>query len=145
MFSPAVCSEIYLFPFVCMFSYDEYGAGGEGGKRTDYSFRFSKKLFNDRFRIVVGASVSSGQDVQMQQGQSFINDIILEYTLDKSATSYLKLFHHTNYDSLLEGEIIETGIGVVLKRKVRKIRQLFIFNEQKRRERIAADPENKTN
>lgn len=120
-------------------TYDQYSAGGDAGKRTDYSFRFSKRLFNDRFRIVVGGTVSSGQEATNDQ-QSFIDDVTLEYMLDKSGTRYLKLFHQTGFESVLEGEVVETGFGAVLKRRVRKVRQLFIFNEQKRQRAINADP-----
>lgn len=117
-------------------TYNEYDASGQGGQRTDYSFKFSKTLFNDRFRIVVGGTVSSGQQSADQQDQAFIDDVTLEYMLDQSGTRYLKLFHHTGYESVLEGEVVETGIGIVLKRKIRKLRQLFIFNERKRRNAI---------
>ncbi|MEG1586852.1 MAG: translocation/assembly module TamB domain-containing protein, partial [Bacteroidales bacterium] len=121
---------------------DQYNTDGQAGSsRTDYSFRFSKKLFNDRFRIVVGGTVSSGQEVESSQQQSFIDDIVLEYMLDKTGTRYVKLFHQTGFESVLEGEIVETGIGVVLKRRVRKVRQLFIFNEKKRKQAIYAEPE----
>ena len=65
----------------------------------------------------------------------------MEYSLDKSGKRYLKLFQPTNKDRLLEGENVETGFGIVLKRKVRKLKQLFIFNEEKRRRRIEQDPE----
>lgn len=122
-------------------TYDQYGTDGSAaGKRTDYSFRFSKQLFNDRFRIVVGGKVSSGQVDPNDQQNSFIDDVTLEYMLDKSGTRYLKLFHHTGFESVLEGEIIETGIGAVLKRRVRKVRQLFIFNERKRKQAIYTEP-----
>ena len=121
-------------------TYDQYGAEGSSGKRTDYSFRFSKRLFNDRFRIVVGGKVSSGQEAADEQQQNFIDDVTLEYMLDKSGTRYLKLFHHTGFESVLEGEIVETGIGAVLKRRVRKVRQLFIFNEKRRQRAIETEP-----
>ena len=108
------------------FGIDEYDQ--DAGKRTDYSFKFSKQLFNDRFRIVIGGKVSSGQ-TDAEQEQSFIDDISLEYTLDRSGSRYIKLFHHSDFESILEGEIIETGLGIVLKRKVSKLKQLFIFND----------------
>ena len=119
------------------FGIDTYNEGDDMGKRTDYSFRFSKNLFNDRFRIVIGGKVTTGDQVTTeQQMQNFIDDVTLEYMLDKSGTRYIKLFHHTGYESILEGEITETGVGIVLKRKIRKLRQLFIFNERKRRRAI---------
>lgn len=122
-------------------TYDQFSADGNAaGKRTDYSFRFSKQLFNDRFRVVVGGTVSSGQVDPTDQQDGFIDDITLEYMLDKSGTRYLKLFHHTGFESVLEGKVVETGIGAVLKRRVQKIRQLFIFNERKRRQAISTDP-----
>lgn len=112
-------------------SYNQYGAEGESGKQTDYTFRVSKRLLNDRFIINIGGKLSSGQQAVDQQ-QSFIDNLSLEYRLDKGSSRYLKLFHNTNYESVFEGQIIETGLAVVLKRKVMRLRQLFIFNERKR-------------
>ncbi len=114
-------------------SYDDYGSDGGGSKRTDYSFRFSKSLFNDKFRIVIGASVSSGDEVSKEDQQNFIDDISLEYMLDRSGNRYIKLFHQTGFESVLEGDVVETGIGVVLKRKVDKLRKLFIIRDRKKK------------
>ncbi len=114
-------------------SYDDYGSSGSGSKRTDYSFRFSKSLFNDRFRIVIGASVSSGEDVSKEDQQNFIDDISLEYMLDRGGNRYIKLFHQTGFESVLEGDVVETGIGIVLKRKVDRLRKLFIIRDRKKK------------
>jgi hypothetical protein len=51
--------------------------------------------------------------------------------LDNSGTRYVKLFHEKNYESVLEGEVIETGLGVVLRKKVSKLGELFIFKKTK--------------
>jgi hypothetical protein len=111
-----------------MESYDE--ASGKGtGKRTDYSYRFAKRFYNDRIRIVIGGKISTGETVE--EKQSFIDNISLEYRLDNSGTRYVKLFHNKNYQSLLEGEIIETGVGVVLRKKMRRLGELFIFKSNK--------------
>lgn len=83
-----------------------------GGKRTDYNFQFAKRFWNNRFRIVVGGKVSTGSTVQ--QDETFIDNVSIEYRLDNSGTRYVKLFHDKNYESVLEGEIIETGVGIVL-------------------------------
>ncbi|MGL4518168.1 MAG: translocation/assembly module TamB domain-containing protein [Phocaeicola sp.] len=100
-----------------------------GGKRTDYNFQFARRFWNNRFRIVVGGTVSTGQAAS--QGESFIDNIAIEYRLDQSGTRNIKLFHEKNYESILEGEIIETGVGLVLHRKMSKLEELFIFKRKK--------------
>jgi hypothetical protein len=40
---------------------------------------------------------------------------------------YVKLFRHTGYESILEGEITETGVGFVYKRKLRRLGDMFRF------------------
>jgi hypothetical protein len=101
----------------------------EGGRRTDYNFQFAKRFWNNRFRIVIGGTVSTGNSVQ--QEETFIDNISIEYRLDNSGTRYVKLFHDKNYESVLEGEVIETGIGVVLRKKVSNLGELFIFKKKK--------------
>ena len=113
-----------------MEQYDQNGSGA-GGERTDFSFRFAKRFYNDRISIILGGRVSTGQDVNAGQSQQFIDNVSIEYRLDNSGTRYIKLFHNKNYESLLEGEITETGAGIVLRKKMLRLRELFIFKKNK--------------
>lgn len=113
-----------------MEQYDQNGTGS-GGQRTDFSFRFAKRFYNDRISIILGGRVSTGKDVNTKQSQQFIDNVSIEYRLDNSGTRYIKLFHNKNYESLLEGEIIETGAGIVLRKKMLRLRELFIFKKKK--------------
>lgn len=102
----------------------------DGNQRTDYSFRFAKRFWGNRVSIIVGGKVSTGEDVE-NTGQSLIDNISLEYRLDKSATRYVTLFYDKSYESLLEGEITEMGAGLVLRRKMTRLGELFIFKNRK--------------
>ncbi len=103
----------------------------EGTSRTDYSFRFAKRFWGNRVSIIVGGKVSTGENVE-NTGQSLIDNISLEYRLDKSATRYITLFYDKSYESLLEGEITEMGAGLVLRRKMTRLGELFIFKNRKK-------------
>lgn len=94
--------------------------GATGNTRTDYNFQFAKRFWNNRFQVIIGGKISTGNDVQ-QQDESFIDNISLEYRLDNSGTRYIKIFHDKNYESILDGEVIETGAGIVLRKKVSKL------------------------
>jgi hypothetical protein len=98
-----------------------------GSTQTDYSFSYSQRFFNDRFQIVIGGKVSTGSNVT-NDAESFIDNVRLEYRLDNSGTRYLQLFYDKNYESVLDGEVTEAGVGVVLRKKMDKLRELFIFN-----------------
>lgn len=113
-----------------MNTYDGNGNAG-GGTRTDYSFRFAKRFYNDRIRVILGGRISTGADINNGQAQPFIDNISVEYRLDNSGSRYVKLFHDKNYESLLEGEIIETGGGIVLRRKMMRLKELFNFKKSK--------------
>ncbi|WP_322934091.1 translocation/assembly module TamB domain-containing protein [Bacteroides sp. CG01] len=113
------------------FGVEDHDDSDAGGKRTDYSFRYSQRLFNDRFQIVLGGKVSTGANAT-NDVESFIDNISLEYRLDQSGTRYIRLFHNKNYESVFEGEITETGIGLVLRKKMDRLSELFIFKKKKK-------------
>jgi hypothetical protein len=94
----------------------------ESGQRTDYSFRFAKRFYNDRLRAVVGGKVSTGD---ARQKESFIDNASLEWRINEAGTGYLKLFYDKNYQSILDGEVTETGLGVVFRRRMRYWYELF--------------------
>lgn len=111
------------------FGIDQYDKTTDGSKSTttSYSYRVSKSLFNDRFKIVIGGNYSTDADADENFEQNLINDISFEYMLNRSGSMYVRLFRHVGYESILEGEITQTGVGFVLKRKLNSLRDIFRF------------------
>lgn len=101
----------------------------EGNTQRDLTFSFAKRFYNDRIRVSVGGKVAT--QANNQQAESFLDNLAAEYLLDAAGTKTIKLFYDRNYESLLEGEIIETGVGLVLRRKVLHLRELFDFRKKK--------------
>lgn len=112
------------------FGIEDHDVTDTGGKRTDYSFSYSQRFFNNRFQIVIGGKVSQGENAT-NDAESFIDNISLEYRLDRTGTRYIRLFYDKNYESVLEGEITETGVGLVLRKQLDKLSELFIFKKKK--------------
>ena len=109
------------------FGIDQYDKTTDGStsKTTSYSYKVSKTLFDDRFKIVVGGNYSTDADADENYSQNLINDISFEYMINKSGSMYVKLFRQVGYESILEGEVIQTGVGFVYKRKLKSLRDLF--------------------
>lgn len=112
-------------------SYDDPSAGPDG-TRTDYSYKLSKKFFDNRVRVVVGGKVSSGGDPNQNAAENLIDDISLEYQLTRRDNMYLKVFRETNFESILEGEVTETGVGFGVRKKVLKLGDLFKLTKEKK-------------
>lgn len=100
---------------------------GTSKQTTSYSYRVSKSLFNDRFKIVVGGNYSTDADADENLSQNLINDISFEYLLNRSGSMLVRIFRHTGFESILEGEITQTGVGFVYKRKINRIADMFRF------------------
>ena len=62
----------------------ENSFGNNGTLHTDYNFKFAKRFWNNRLRIVIGGKLSSGSDVQMED-ETFFDNVTFEYRL--SATN----------------------------------------------------------
>ena len=109
------------------FGIDQYDKTMDGSTSTatSYNYRLSKTMFNDRFKIIVGGNYSTDANSDENFSQNLINDISFEYMLNRSGTMYVRIFRHTGYESILEGEITQTGVGFVLKRKLNSLWDLF--------------------
>ena len=107
------------------------GTSDTGTKTTDYSFSFAKRFWGNRISVIVGGKVSTGRDA-VNTGQTIIDNIAIEYRLDKTASRYVHLFYDRNYESLLEGQITEMGAGIVLRKKANKLSELFIFRNKEK-------------
>lgn len=100
---------------------------GSSSQTTSYSYQVSKSLFNDRFKIVIGGNYSTDANADENFSQNLINDISFDYYLNKGHTMYVRIFRHTGYESILEGEITQTGVGFVYRKKLNHLADMFKF------------------
>lgn len=107
------------------FGINNYGDDGTGTQRTDYSYKFSKSLFDNRLKVVVGGSYATNQDATQNLKENLIDDISLEYRLTKRENMYLRVFRHTGYESIIEGEITQTGVGFLYRKQLMSLFDLF--------------------
>jgi len=125
------------------FSVDVSGnTNAKGNYRTDYSFQFAKRFWNDRITIRIGGKVSSGRD-EKNKGESFIDNISLECRLGNSTSRHLLLFYENNRKDPLEGRYTAAGGGFLWRRKVDRLGELFLFrSERKEKENAETGHEN---
>ena len=109
----------------------EQNANAAGQTYTDYSFKFSKHFWNNRFNFVIGGSVSTGNASQQESDGTFIDNVSLEYRLDQSAMRYVRLFYDKNKRDILDERIAEYGAGFVWRRKLESLSDLFRFGNNK--------------
>ena len=99
----------------------------DGTTRTDYSFKFTKRFFSDRLNVVIGGKVNADGSRERGEKGAYLDDIALEWRLDKSGSQYVKLFHQKNYDNLVEGELTSNGIGLTLRKKMERWNELWTW------------------
>ena len=109
------------------FGIEQYDRTRDGATSTatSYSYRISKSFLNDRIKIVVGGNYTTDASADENFAENLLNDISFEYMLNKSGSMYIRLFRTTGYESILEGEVTQTGVGFVLRRKIDSLRHLF--------------------
>ena len=108
----------------------ETSTDASGGLHTDYTFKFSKRLWNNRLRLIMGGRVSTGSTAGGDNG-AFFDSFSMEYRLNKNETQYLKLFYEREAYDWLEGDLSEFGAGFMWRRKLDHFKDIFNFKTKK--------------
>lgn len=108
----------------------DQGVGTAGTSTTDYSFQFAKRFWGNRISVIVGGKVSTGGGAT-NTAESFIDNVAVEYRLDKGSSRYVRAFYDRGTHDPFEGQLTKTGVGLVLRRKTNKLGELFIFRNKK--------------
>jgi hypothetical protein len=103
---------------------------GQNGMHTDYSFKFAKRFWNNRLRIVIGGKLSSGANVTPQE-QTFFDNVMFEYRLSPTSNKYLNLYYQRDSYDWLEGNVSKFGGGFLWKRKLGALKDLFRFKSDR--------------
>ena len=109
----------------------ENATDGSGNTRTDYSFKFAKRFWNNRIKLTVGSVITSGTAID-NRNKSFFDNISLEYRLDNTANKYLNFFYENNSYDWLDGYTQKYGVGFIWRRSLNRLRDIFNFKSEKR-------------
>ncbi|CAN5200985.1 translocation/assembly module TamB domain-containing protein [soil metagenome] len=88
---------------------------GERRNRTDFNVGLSKKLLNDRLTVTVGSNFELEGPKQSNQGSNNIaGNVALDYKISRDGRYLLRFYRKNQYEGVVEGYIIETGLGFIM-------------------------------
>jgi hypothetical protein len=122
-------------------STDDYTTG-QLQNRTNLNVSVSRQLLNDRLRVSVGSNfeLEGPQDVNAnQQTNNLIGNIALDYKLSKDGRYLLRAYRKNDYDDVVQGYVIETGVGFIITIDYDHFKEIF---EQKKRKQKAGEKNN---
>ena len=96
---------------------------------TSLSYQVKKNMFNDRGSVLLSGHANSNT-TSSDQSSAVIENFIFEYAVDSNRTKFLKVYRQQNYEDLLEGEVIKSGVGFIYRKNYDRISD--IWRRQKR-------------
>lgn len=120
-------------------SYNVYQTGQAQG-RTQVDIGLKKQLFGERLSIELGGTVDvEGERAQQNSASNITSDINVEYKLTKDGRYRLKGFRRNQYEGVIEGQLVETGAGVVYVRDFNNWKKKLPKSPEGRPKKGAAD------
>jgi hypothetical protein len=116
---------------------------GTQQNRTNLNVGLSKRLLSDRLTVTVGSDFELQGPMQTNQQQNNVaGNIAINYKLSKDGRYMLRAYRKNDYTGVIEGYVVETGIGFIISVDYNKFKQIF-SNKAKRRQKQEIKKSNK--
>ena len=104
---------------------DDYSSGTQQS-RTDLTVDVSKSLLNDRIVVTVGSNFALEGTTNTNQAASTIaGDVSVDYRVSKDGRYKLRAYQKNNYEGVVEGQVIETGLTFIITLDYDHFKELF--------------------
>ncbi len=105
---------------------------GDRRNRTDLNIALSKKLLNDRLQVTVGNNFElEGPQNSSQKNNSIAGNVAVSYQLSKDGRYMLRFYRRNEYVGVVDGYIIETGLGFIFNLDYNKFSEILHRRKQK--------------
>jgi hypothetical protein len=116
-------------------SAEDYSTG-ERRDRTDFNVALSKRLLNDRLKVTVGSNYELEGPTQGNQNSSnVIGNVTVDYNLTQDGKYLLRGYRKNDYEAVVEGFVVETGLKFVMSVDYEKFKDIFIDRKKRRQQR----------
>jgi hypothetical protein len=105
-------------------SYEDYSTGRAQGD-TQVQLGVSKSFLDDRLVVKLSGNVDvEGETFEQESLTDYIGDLALEYKITEDGRFRITGFRTSNYD-LIDGELTETGAGLLYIKDYNTLQELF--------------------
>lgn len=119
-------------------SYTDY-QGENPQDRTQLDVSAQKAFLDDRLIVQVGSEVDIQGGNQNGQGTSpLIGNVSIEYLLNEEGVFRLKGFRKNQYENVIDGQLVVSGIALIFTKEFNKLKNLFekaVLEEVNKKER----------
>ena len=106
-------------------SEEDYSTGARRDK-TDFNVSLSKRLLSDRLKVSVGSNYElEGPQQGKQNGTNLIGNLSVDYNLTQDGRYMLRGYRKNDYDYVLEGQVVETGLKFIISADYNKLKDLL--------------------
>lgn len=112
-------------------STDDYTTGSLQN-RTDLNIGLSKQLLNNRLKVSVGNNFQlDGPTNSQQRNNNVAGNVTIDYQLSRDGRYLLRFYRRNQYEGVVDGYIIETGLSFILSADYDKIMELLRKKKQR--------------
>ena len=105
-------------------SFTDY-QGDSPQERTQLDIAAQKKLLNDRLIVRVGSEVDIQGGSTSNETSPLIGNVSLEYLITENGRYRLKGFRKNEFENVIDGQTIVTGIGLIFNQEFNKFSELW--------------------
>ena len=107
---------------------------GEKRNRTDFTVGLTKQLLGNRLRVTVGSNFElAGPSVPNGKGANNIaGNVTVDYNISRDGRYVLRVYRKNEYEGVIEGYIIETGVGFIINVDYDHFKELLQRSKQKK-------------
>jgi len=99
-------------------------SSGTATNRTDLNVGLSKRFLNDRLTVSVGNNFNLEGNQPGQKASNIAGDVSIAYKLSKDGRYTLRAYRRDEF-IVIQGQIIETGVGFTLTVDYNRFREIF--------------------
>jgi hypothetical protein len=99
---------------------------GKTSARTDLSLGLSKAFFNDKIQVKVGRNFELENQTSISRNSAEVFDnIVVNYKLTNDGRYLFKAFRKNQFQSVLDGYVVETGVGFTVTMEYGTFKEIF--------------------
>ncbi|KEO74543.1 translocation/assembly module TamB domain-containing protein [Anditalea andensis] len=111
-------------------SYTDYQTGAPQD-RTQLNVSARKSLMNERLVVQVGSQMDiEGSSHNQEQAGAVLGNVSVEYLLTSNGRYRLRGFRRNQFESIVDGQLIVTGMSLIFNREFNRLRELWTGRDE---------------